>query len=488
MALIESPLLKHLEGYIGGDWVAAEDGATFAVENPATGATIAHVAAMGPAETEKAIAAGQSALQLQQPYSIETRRGWLEAVRDALLAEQDEIGRILCLEHGKPLGEAVGEVAYAAGFFDYCAKYMDELKSHVLPERPKGMQWTVHYRPVGVVGLITPWNFPIGMIAKKLSGALAAGCPSVIKPASETPLTMIAAFQAMHDRAGLPAGLVNLVTGPPAPIGDVLCDHPQVPMLSFTGSTGIGQHLIRATAHRVKKLSLELGGNAPYIVFDDADLDSALDNLMANKFRGGGQTCVCTNRLYVQSGVAETFAAKLAEKVSALKVGDGMAEDTEIGPLINQAGFDKVRRHVQDALAKGGELLAGPNPSELPATGSLFYPPTLVGKVTQDMLCCHEETFGPFIPMATFDTEEEVIARGNDTEFGLAAYVFTRDEQRAARTIGALRFGHVGWNTGSGPTPEAPFGGMKSSGVGREGGIEGLFEFVEAQTVPRGDA
>lgn len=486
MALIESPLLKHLQGYIGGHWVAAEDGATFTVSNPATSEVIAHVASMGPQETGKAIDAGHAALQLQQPCSIETRRGWLESVRDALLSEQDEIGRILCLEHGKPLAEAVGEVAYAAGFFDYCAKNIDQLESHTIPEKPKGMAWTVHYRPVGVVGLITPWNFPIGMIAKKLSAALAAGCPSVIKPASETPLTMIAAFQAMHDKAGLPAGMVNLVTGPPAPIGDVLCEHPEVPMLSFTGSTGIGQHLIRATANRVKKLSLELGGNAPFIIFDDADLDAALENLMANKFRGGGQTCVCTNRLYVQSGVAQAFAGKLAERVSALKVGDGMAEGTEIGPLINQAGFDKVRRHVQDALDKGGDLLAGPDPKELPESGSLFYPPTLVGQVTPDMLCCHEETFGPFIPMSVFDTEEEVIERGNDTEFGLAAYVFTGDESRAARTIAALRFGHVGWNSGSGPTPEAPFGGMKASGVGREGGTEGLFEFVEPQTVPRG--
>ncbi|MDX1587736.1 MAG: NAD-dependent succinate-semialdehyde dehydrogenase [Oleiphilaceae bacterium] len=486
MALIDSPLLKHLQGYIGGHWVAADDGGTFTVDNPATGETIAHVAAMGPRETEKAIAAGQSALRLQEPYSIDTRRGWLEAVRDALLSEQKEIGRILCLEHGKPLAEAEGEVAYAAGFFDYCAKNLDRLDSHTIPEKPKGMAWTVHYRPVGVVGLITPWNFPIGMIAKKLSAALAAGCPSVIKPASETPLTMIAAFQAMHDKAGLPAGMVNLVTGPPAPIGDVLCDHPDVPMISFTGSTGIGEHLVRATAHRVKKLSLELGGNAPFIVFDDADLDSALENLMANKFRGGGQTCVCTNRLYVQSGVAETFASKLAGRVSALKVGDGMAEGTEIGPLINQAGFDKVRRHVQDALDQGGTLLAGPDPKELPASGSLFYPPTLVGQVTPGMLCCREETFGPFIPLSVFESEEEVIARSNDTEFGLAAYVFTGDEQRAARTISALRFGHVGWNSGSGPTPEAPFGGMKASGVGREGGTEGLFEFVEPQTVPRG--
>jgi len=486
MASIESPLLQHLGGYIGGQWVMADDGETFAVDNPATGDILADVAAMGPAETERAIASGQAALQLQQPYSIDQRRGWLTAVRDALLAEKDEIGRILCLEHGKPLKEAVGEVAYAAGFFDYCARKIDHLSAHTIEDRPKDCDWTIHYRPIGVVGLITPWNFPIGMIAKKLSGALAAGCPSVIKPASETPLTMIAAFQAIHDHADLPVGMINLVTGPAAPIGKVLCEHPDVPMLSFTGSTGIGQLLIRETVDKVKKLSLELGGNAPFIVFDDADLDKALDELMGNKFRGGGQTCVCTNRLYVQSGVADAFAGKLAERVSALQVGDGLKADTDIGPLINQAGFDKVRRHVTDALAKGGQLMTGTHPDELPASGNLFYPPTVVSNVTPDMDCCHEETFGPFIPMAVFDDEAEVIQRGNDTEFGLAAYVFTRNEERAIRTIGALRFGHVGWNTGTGPTPEAPFGGMKASGIGREGGVEGLFEFVEPQTVPRG--
>ena len=343
----------------------------------------------------------------------------------------------------------------------------------------------MHYRPIGVAGLITPWNFPIGMIAKKLSAALAGGCPSVIKPAEDTPLTMIAAFKAIHDRNVLPAGMINLVMGPPKPIGDVLCQHPDVTMLSFTGSTPVGQHLMRETAGRVKKLSLELGGNAPFIIFDDADVDDAITQLIGNKFRGGGQTCVCANRVYVQSGIFETFADKLAERVEALKVGDGMDEGTDIGPLINQAGFDKVRRHVKDALDKGATLKAGPHPDTLPESGSLFYPPTLVTGVSSDAVCCDEETFGPFIPMVSFESEDEVLAAANNTDYGLASYLFTRDEARAQRMIPAMRFGHVGWNTGTGPTPEAPFGGMKLSGVGREGGLEGLFEFVEPQTVPR---
>lgn len=483
--MIESPLLERIEGFIGGHWTRGGSGETFPVLNPATGEVLARCPAMGTDETHDAVAAAKKALRLVPPYSIDERRQWLEAVRDALKAEKQEIGRILCLEHGKPLKEAIGEVDYAAGFFDYCSRYVDRLASHTIPEKPKDCEWTVHYQPIGVVGLITPWNFPIGMIAKKLSAALAAGCPSVIKPAEDTPLTMIAAFKAVERHAELPEGMINLVMGPPKPIGDVLCAHPDVPMLSFTGSTGVGQHLIRATAERVKKLSLELGGNAPFIVFDDADVDTAIEQLMGNKFRGGGQTCVCTNRLYVQAGIAEEFADKLAERVAALRVGDGMEETTDIGPLINQAGFDKVRRHVTDALEKGGKLRAGTHPSELPDSGSLFYPPTLVTGIIPDMACCHEETFGPFIPMTTFDTEDQALNLANDTDYGLASYLFTGDKERAQRMIAALRFGHVGWNTGTGPTPEAPFGGFKLSGIGREGGIEGLFEFVEPQTVPR---
>lgn len=483
--MIESPLLGKMTGYIGGRWTDNEHGNTFDVYNPATGKVIAKVASMSESEVKAAIDAGKSALQLTTPYSIETRRKWLEDIRDALRANKEEVGRILCLEHGKPLNEAQGEVDYAAGFFDYCSKHIQALDAHTLPEKPKDCTWTVHYRPIGVAGLITPWNFPIGMIAKKLSAALAAGCPSVIKPASETPLTMIALFKLIDKYVSLPDGMVNLVMGKASVIGKVLCESPDVPMLSFTGSTEVGRKLVVDTADHIKKLALELGGNAPFIVFEDADLDAAADNLIANKFRGSGQTCVCANRIFVHEKVIDTFGEKLAERVSKMTVGDGIAGDVDLGPLINKAGFDKVKRHLEDALSKGASLIAGKQPSDL-GEGHLFFPPTVVSGVTPDMCCSREETFGPLVPMASFGSEEEVIEAGNDTEFGLASYVFTADAERAQRAAAGLRFGHVGWNTGTGPTPEAPFGGMKASGTGREGGLEGLFEFVEAQTIPRG--
>lgn len=483
--MIESPLLPKLTGYVGGRWTESPDGNTFDVYNPATGKVIASVASMSESEVKDAVEAGKSALRLTNPYTIETRRKWLEDIRDALKANKEEVGRILCMEHGKPLKEAQGEVDYAAGFFDYCSKHIQALDAHTLTEKPKDCTWTVHYRPIGVTGLITPWNFPIGMIAKKLSAALAAGCPSVIKPASETPLTMIAVFTLMDKHVDLPDGMVNLVMGKASVIGKVLCESPDVPMLSFTGSTEVGRKLILDTADQVKKLALELGGNAPYIVFDDADLDAAADNLIANKFRGGGQTCVCANRIFVHEKVVDEFGQKLADRVNRMTVGDGLTEDVDLGPLINKAGFDKVKRHVEDALEKGGELVAGKKPADL-GEGHLFFPPTVISGITPDMCCSREETFGPLVPMATFRSEEEVIEAGNDTEFGLASYVFTADAERAQRVAAGLRFGHCGWNTGTGPTPEAPFGGMKASGIGREGGLEGLFEFVEAQTVPRG--
>ncbi len=482
--MIESPLLQHLKGYIGGQWTATGD-ATFDVYNPATGKVLARAPSMPAEDVKAAIEAGKSALRLTEPYPIETRRQWLEGIRDALKANKEEIGRILCLEHGKPLNEAQGEVDYAAGFFDYFSKTIGGLAAQTLEEKPRDCTWTVHYRPVGVVGLITPWNFPIGMIAKKLSAALAAGCPSVIKPASETPLTMIAMFRVIEENVDLPRGMVNLVMGKASVIGKELCENPDVPMLSFTGSTEVGRKLIIDTAEQIKKLGLELGGNAPYIIFDDADLEKAADNLIANKFRGGGQTCVCANRIFVHENVLEAFGKKVAERVSRMTVGDGINGDVDLGPLINRAGFDKVKDHLEDALQKGATLIAGREPEDLPKD-TLFFPPTVVSGVKPDMACFREETFGPLVPLVPFHTEEEAIEMGNDTEFGLAAYVFTADEARAQRITGGLRFGHVGWNTGTGPAPEAPFGGMKASGIGREGGAEGLFEFVEPQAVPRG--
>jgi len=482
--MIESPYLENLRGYVAGEWVGGDAGGTFAVTNPATGAKLADVAEMGRAETDRAVAAAVGALE-RDPDRAEAKRR-CERIAEALLDARDEIGRILTSEHGKPLEEGRGEVAYAAGFFKDAARHVDELAPESLDGRPKDCAWTVHHRPTGVVALVTPWNFPIGMIAKKLAPAIATGCPSVIKPSSKTPLTMIALFALLDRELDLPAGFANLVMGPASEIGDALCDHPDVRLISFTGSTGVGRHLMERCAPTLKRLALELGGNAPFVIFDDADLDAAVDHLIANKFRGGGQTCVCANRVYVQEGIAEDFARRLADKVDAMKVGDGLEEGTDLGPLIDRAGFDKVRRHVADALERGAEKITARDAEEPDDDARCFHPPTVLRGVTEEMACCREETFGPLVPLLAFADEDEVLRRANDTEFGLAAYLFTADEVRAQRCIAELRFGHVGWNTGAGPTPECPFGGVKQSGFGREGGSEAVFEYVEAQTVPRG--
>lgn len=480
--MIDSALLPHLQGYIGGRWAAGRNEREITVHNPATGEELARIPAMGAADVEAAVAAASAALA--QPTTLETRRRWLEQIVDALLRNKEEIGRILTLEHGKPWPEAQVEVEYAAGFFRYCAEEIEALKPRTLRERPRDMTWTVYYRPAGVAALITPWNFPIGMIAKKLAAALAAGCPSVIKPSSKTPLTMIALFTLLERELDLPAGMVNLVIGPAGEIGDALCSHPDVQVVSFTGSTEIGRELMAKCAPQIKKVALELGGNAPFIVFDDADLDHAAEQLLANKFRGAGQTCVCANRILVQRGALEAFTAKVAERVSRLKVGNGMEPGVDIGPLIDRAGFNKVRRHVEDALAHGARLVTGELPPAAEQDWGCFYPPTVLTDVRHGTVVQCEETFGPLVPIMPFDDEDEAIRIANDVEFGLAAYLFTGDSTRAERVIPQLRFGHVGHNTSSGPTPEAPFGGMKQSGLGREGGIEGLFEFVEPQTVP----
>jgi len=479
--MINSALLPSLGGFINGEWVMADNAQTLSVTNPVDHSELAQVAAMGQVETERAVAAAEAALE--RPASLGQRRDWLNAIADALSNHREEIGRILCLEHGKPLAEAQGEADYAAGFFRYAANNIDALEPRHLEERPRDCRWTVHYRPAGVVGLITPWNFPIGMIAKKLSAAIAADCPSVIKPSSKTPLTMIALFALLEREVKLPAGKVNLVMGSAGPITDALFNAPSVRVISFTGSTEVGRELIAQAAPGIKRLTLELGGNAPYIIFADADLDRAADQLMGNKFRGGGQTCVCANRIFVQAEVASAFADKLAERVKALQVGDGMQASTTLGPLIDENAVKKVARHVDDALKKGAQLIYQGDASGLPGT---FHPPTVLLDVPADAACYREETFGPLVPIITFADEPEVVRMANDTDFGLACYVFTADETRGQQVIERLRFGHAALNTGSGPTPEAPFGGMKQSGYGREGGLEGLFEFTEAQTVPVG--
>lgn len=478
--MIQSPLLANLGGYSGGRWVCAASGGTFDVRDSTTGEVLATLPGMGPAETEAAIESAASVLDSEPP--LEQRRAWLRDMRDRLLKQKPELARIITLEHGKPLKESVAEVEYTAGFFGFFADQIDRLKPKVLPERIRGCRWTIHHRPAGVAGLITPWNFPLAMLGKKLAPAMAAGCGSVIKPALQAPLSTIAVCH-IAEQVGVPAGSVNLVVGRAGPIGETLCRHPSVRVISFTGSTEIGKLLASQTAPHIKRLAMELGGNAPFIVFDDADPERAADALIANKFRAGGQTCVCANRVYVQRGIAASFTEAVADRVRALKVGNGLAPDTDVGPLIDRAAFDKVAAHVRDAMALGARRLVGGDPQRPANDWGAFYPPTVLTGVTPAMLVCREETFGPVVAIAEFEDEAGAIDAANDTCFGLAAYVFTGDADRAARVVRRLPFGHVGVNTGTGPTPEAPFGGMKQSGFGREGGVEGLMEFCETQVV-----
>ena len=478
--MISSPLLKNVAGYAAGRWVSAEGGKAFAVINPATGACLAQVPSMSEAQVAKIVDVAHAAWQ--EPVPAAERRSWLTRTAAALLASKGELARIITLEQGKPLEESAAEIEYAAGFFTFFADHLAHIDPAVLPDRPRGLQWKLYQRPAGVAALITPWNFPLAMLAKKLAAAMAAGCAIVSKPASQTPLTAIALY-ALLDEIGLPPGRVNLVTGQAGPIGKVLCSHPAVRVISFTGSTEVGKVLAAQAAPHLKRMALELGGHAPFIVFEDADVEQAAEALVANKFRAAGQTCVCTNRAYPAEGIAERFAAAVAQRTGRLRVGDGLEPGTDIGPLIDRKGFDKVAAHVRDALDRGASRLVGGDPPRPLADWAAFYPPTVLTGVTSEMLVCREETFGPVVAISSFREEAEVIAAANGTPYGLAAYIFTQDSARAERVIGQLRFGHVGLNTGAGPTPEAPFGGMKESGFGREGGLEGLLEFCEAQVV-----
>jgi len=482
--MISSKLLDPLAAYVDGKWQHSKSNATFDVTNPANGKLLCSVPQLSGAETAIAIEAAAQSLNIGS--TIQQRSKWLLQLSDLILENKRELGRIITLEHGKPWPEAIGEAEYAASFFRYYSDAVQHLVPKELEGRPRNHRWIVHYRPAGVVSLITPWNFPLAMLAKKFSAALAADCASVVKPSSKTPLSMIALFSLIH-QLGLPPGKANLVLGSAGEIGDVLCTHPAVRVVSFTGSTDVGKKLMAMSAPHLKRLSLELGGNAPFIVFDDADLDRAVEAFVLNKFRGAGQTCVCANRLYVHQKIASDFAARLSERVRKMVVGDGIQQGTDIGPLINSGAREKVQRHFDDAIAHGAKCLTG-GPTDLSVEQikiGTFFPPAVLSGVTSQMACVNEETFGPLAPMIEFTDEAEVVREANRTEYGLAAYIFTADAARAERVIAKLSFGHVGHNTGTGPTAEAPFGGMKQSGFGREGGIEGLHDFTEPQSVPR---
>ena len=460
---------------IGQNWNAADDGATFSVINPATGERLGEVPLCGAAETRRAIEAANEAWPAWRALTARQRGQLLRAWFELIVANAEDLAQLITAECGKPLAEARGEVAYGASFVEWFAEEGKRTYGESIPSTAANTRLLVVKQPVGVCAAITPWNFPLAMITRKVAPALAAGCPVVVKPAEATPLTALA-LAVLAEQAGLPAGVFNVVTGNPAAIGGELCANPVVRKLSFTGSTAVGRLLMAQCAPTIKKLSLELGGNAPFIVFDDADLDAAVDGALIAKYRNTGQTCVCANRFLVQAGIYDQFAARFADKVRGLKVGDGTEAGVAQGPLINAAGLAKVEAHVADALGKGARVLCGGTRHE---RGGNFFQPTVLADVTTAMQVAREETFGPVAPLFRFETEAEAIAMANDTEFGLAAYFYSRDVARCWRVGEALEYGMVGINTGLVSNEVAPFGGIKQSGLGREGSKYGIEEYLE---------
>jgi succinate-semialdehyde dehydrogenase/glutarate-semialdehyde dehydrogenase len=477
LQLKDMTLLRR-QGWIDGQWVDADSGRVFAVTDPATGRKIADVADMGVAETRRAIDAAARALPAWRARSAKDRGAVLRRWFDLVIAHTDDLALLMTTEQGKPLAEARGEVAYGASFIEWFAEEGKRAYGDVIPSTGADRRLLVIKQPIGVCAAITPWNFPIAMITRKVAPALAAGCTVVAKPAEATPLSALALVE-LANQAGIPPGVFNIVVADAAgasAIGLELCTNPIVRKVSFTGSTEVGRILLRQSADTVKKLSLELGGNAPFIVFDDADLDAAVEGALASKYRNAGQTCVCANRLYVQDGVYDAFAAKLVAKVSQLKVGAGTEPGVMIGPLIEAAAIEKVASHVADALAKGATLLLGGKPHE---RGGLFFQPTVLADVTPAMQVAREETFGPVAPLFRFKEEADAIAMANDTEFGLAAYFYSRDIGRVFRVAEALESGMVCANSGLLSNEVSPFGGVKQSGLGREGSRYGLDEYLE---------
>jgi succinate-semialdehyde dehydrogenase/glutarate-semialdehyde dehydrogenase len=472
---LQNDQLLRTTNLIGGQWMAADDGALLAVVNPANGQKLAEVPLCGARETQRAIAAANAAWPAWRALTARRRAQLLQAWNRLILENADDLAQLITAECGKPLTEAKGEVIYGASFIEWFAEEGKRTYGESIPSPAANTRLIVIKQPIGVCAAITPWNFPLAMITRKVAPALAAGCPVVVKPAEATPLSALA-LAVLAEQAGFPAGVFNVVTGKPAEIGSELCANPIVRKLSFTGSTGVGRLLMAQCAPTIKKLSLELGGNAPFIVFDDADVNAAVDGAMAAKYRNTGQTCVCANRFLIQSGIYEEFAAKFAEKARSLKVGDGTEAGVAQGPLINAAGLAKVEAHVADALSKGARVLCGGARHE---RGGNFFQPTVLADVSTAMQVAREETFGPVAPLFRFETEAEAIAMANDTEFGLAAYFFSRDVGRCWRVGEALEYGMVGVNTGMISNEVAPFGGIKQSGLGREGSKYGIEDYLE---------
>ncbi len=477
--LLKDMTLLRQKAYLDGLWVDADSAASFPVLDPADGTILARVPEMGAAETRRAIAAAETAWPAWRSQSAKTRgsllRGWFALI----LENADDLALLMTSEQGKPLAEARGEVAYGAAFVEWFAEEARRVYGETIPANHPRHRILVLKQPIGVVAAITPWNFPLAMITRKVAPALAAGCPVVVKPAEDTPLTALALAE-LADRAGLPRGVFNVITGQPKAIGGELTANPKVRKLSFTGSTAVGKLLMRQCAATVKKLSLELGGNAPFIVFDDADLDLAVAGALASKYRNAGQTCVCANRILVQEAIYDRFTEQLGQAVRSLKIGPGVEEGAQQGPLINEAAVRKVEGLLEDAVAKGARLVTG---GRRHLRGGTFFEPTVLCDVSDDMRVVQEEIFGPIAPLYRFSSETEAVEMANDTRYGLAAYFYTRDLGRAFRVSEALEYGIVGVNEGVVSTEVAPFGGIKESGVGREGGKYGIDEFVEVKYV-----
>lgn len=480
---LDNPRLLRTQSYINGQWVGADDGSLFPVDNPANGKTIAQVANLGANETARAIEAANKAWPAWRALTGKARANILRKWFDLIIANTEDLARLMTIEQGKPIAEARGEVAYGGSFVEWFAEQAKRIMGDTIDAPMPNTRILVLREPIGVCAAITPWNFPNAMITRKVAPALAAGCPVVLKPAEQTPLSALALAE-LAEQAGIPAGVLNIVTADSdnsIKVGKVLCDSPTVRKLTFTGSTQVGRILMEQCAPTIKKLSLELGGNAPFIVFDDADLDAAVQGALASKYRNAGQTCVCTNRFYVHAKVYDAFSQKLAEAVkSNLRVGEGFEDAVTTGPLIDDAAIAKVKEHVADAISKGAKVLTGGNPDD---RGGRFYQPTVLTNVSSDMICMREETFGPVAPIVKFEDDADVIHQANDTEFGLAAYFYSRDIGRIFRTAEALEYGIIGVNAGIISSEVGPFGGVKQSGLGREGSVYGIDDFLEMKYV-----
>ena len=474
MSVLSSPLFKQ-QCYINGQWKDANSGETIDVTNPATGAVLGTVPKMGAAETAEAIEGARVAQKEWAQRTAKERHAVLIKWFNLMMENQAALGELLTLEQGKPLAEATGEIAYGASFIEWFAEEGKRTYGEIIPGHQRDKRIQVLKQPIGVTAAITPWNFPNAMITRKAGAALAAGCSMVVKPATATPYSALA-LCVLAEQAGIPAGLLSVMTGSSTAIGGEITSNPTVRKLSFTGSTEVGAKLMEQCAPQIKKTSMELGGNAPFIVFDDADIDAAVEGAIICKFRNNGQTCVCANRIYVQAGVYDAFAEKFAARIATMKVGNGMDEGVAFGPLIEPQALDKVQEHVDDALSKGAEVILGGKPHAL---GGLFFEPTIMTNVDRSMAVTQEETFGPLAPLYRFESEDEVIEQANDTRFGLASYFYAQNLSRVYKVAEALEYGIVGINTGIISTELAPFGGIKESGLGREGSSHGIDDYLE---------